>query len=258
MKNKTINRFIFLMGFLLCMYPLFSSIYDQHQQNKMISTYFTSVEQFSDEDLTQQIDEARQYNENLYRGYVVSDYEKIMCLTDNGMIAQIQIPSINVSLPIYHGTSEDVLSVGVGHLPSSSFPVGGINTRAVLTGHRGMASAKLFTRLDELEINDYFYINVGKEVLAYKIMEIEVIEPEQLEKLSIVDNEDLVSLITCTPYGINTHRLVITGKRTPYSREAKTKTKHMSLRESLFVLIPIILLILYFLKGKVYEKKNCT
>ena len=249
-----INRILILSGFILCMFPLFSSIFQNINQSKVISTYFKEIEDFDPNEIAKQIQKARAYNESFYNGYRM-DYESILNFTSNGMMGQIEIPKIQLSLPIYHGVNEDVLSIGAGHLPSSSFPVGGTSTRSILTGHTGLASAKLFTRLDELEKGDLFYIYVGKEVLAYKVKDIQVIEPEQLDQLEIIEGCDIVSLVTCTPYGINTHRLVINGYRTDYQKKQKEniKKKWISNREMIFVLIPAVLLLFYIRYGKHYE-----
>ena len=174
-------------------------------------------------------------------------------------MGSIEIPSININLPIYHGTSDEVLSAGVGHLNESSLPVGGINTRSVLTGHRGLPNSKLFTRLDELEIGDLFFIRVLNETLAYKVSDIEVIEPEDVSGLEIEAGKDLVSLITCTPYGLNTHRLVVTGERTEYEPAIyeNIESKNMSIREYVFLAIPFVFLtIVAVRRGKSARKKD--
>ncbi|MGM9948212.1 class C sortase [Floccifex sp.] len=252
-----IRKIIFLTGFLLCMLPLLCSSYESFLQNKMISTYFSQIEENETLDIQKEMEKAHQYNEQLLYGKE-TNYNQILWFGENGMIAQIKIPSISVSLPIYHGVSEDVLSIGVGHLPSSSFPVGGLQTHAILTGHTGLAKSKLFTRLDELETGDCFYIYVGNDVLAYEVENIQVILPEQLDCLTIQNNRDLVSLVTCTPYGINSHRLVVTGKRIPYSKsqEENIEKKSTSFREFCFVFIPILIFISYVIKEKYHEKHH--
>ncbi|MGN1277730.1 MAG: class C sortase, partial [Floccifex sp.] len=252
-----IRRILFLTGFLLCMLPLLSSSYESFLQNQMISSYFSQIEEKDTIDIQQEIEKAHQYNEQLLYGKE-TNYEQILWFGDNGMIAQIKIPSISVSLPIYHGVSEDVLSIGIGHLPSSSFPVGGLHTHAILTGHTGLAKSKLFTRLDELEMGDCFFIYVGNEILAYEVENIQVILPEQLDSLTIQTNRDLVSLVTCTPYGINSHRLVVTGKRIPYSKsiEENIEKKKISMREFCLVFIPVLIFVVYLLKGKYYESSH--
>ena len=178
-----------------------------------------------------------------------------------GMMCVLEIPSIDLRLPVYHGTSEAVLKEGVGHLMDSSLPIGGENTHCVMTGHRGLASARLFTRLDELKEGDEFFLEVLGEKLAYKVEEINVILPEEVESLEIRPGEDLVSLVTCTPYGINTHRLVITGKRVVYEekKEEEIKKKRPSVREMIFTMIPILFLVYVVIERikRKREKRNC-
>lgn len=208
----------------------------------------------TEEDFQELMATANTYNEALYQfsnasigdaANILSDasYNSILNLTGNGMMGTIEIPSISVNLPIYHGTSDEVLTVGVGHAQGSSLPVGGINTRSILTGHRGLPNAKLFTRLDELENGDMIYIRICDQILAYQVYLIEVIEPEEVEKVETIENKDLISLVTCTPYGINSHRLVITAERVEYIPEEydSITNKIPSVREILFTVTPILL-----------------
>ena len=162
----------------------------------------------------------------------------------------IQIPKIDVNLPIYHGTDDQVLSIGVGHVQNSSLPVGGNSTRTLLTGHRGLPNSKLFTRLDELEEEDLFFLDICGCTLAYQIYSIEVIEPDEVGKLDPVNDEDIATLITCTPYGINTQRLIVNGKRIPYSIKVQESIPEemMSLRELFFTVLPFLFLFLLLIK----------
>ena len=160
-------------------------------------------------------------------------------------MGSLEIPKIDVNLPIYHGTGEEALSSGVGHLKGTSLPIGGSNTHAVLSGHRGLPSSKLLIRMDEIEKGDYFFIKICNQTLAYKVISIKVVDPEDVSSLEIKVNEDLVSLVTCTPYGINTHRLIVTGTRSEYE-ESNYDTIQESLpsfREMLFTLLPFILVL---------------
>lgn len=161
-------------------------------------------------------------------------------------MARIEIPKINVDLPIYHGVSESVLSKGVGHLRSGSLPVGGESTHAALSGHRGLPSSKLFTRLDELEKGDLFYIDVLGRTLAYRICDIQTTDPQDTDLLEIQEGRDLVTLITCTPYGINTKRLLITGERAAYEKQEKESIQGsmMSIRELIFTAAPFVIVTL--------------
>ena len=217
-KKKRIRTILFIAGLLLCAYPLIASVMDQKYQQSVIQTYQGKMNQASDEKVQEVKKEAIRYNEMLWQanGIIVGNmeqgilgeesYQKQLNLSGTGMMGTISIPKINVNLPIYHGTAEEVLANGVGHLQESSLPVGGENTHCILTGHRGLPNAKLFTRLDEMEQGDLFFITVCGEKLAYQVTEIEIIHPEDVEGLGIQAEKDLVSLITCTPYGLNTKR----------------------------------------------------
>lgn len=261
-----------VLGIGLCAYPLASSIHEGMIQNNVLSTYTKKVNQSNKVDIKKQVEKAHKYNDVLFQtmGASVGDfdtgilsddsYENILNISGKGVMGSIEIPKISVNLPIYHGTSDDVLSNGVGHLQNSSFPVGGKNTRTILTGHRGLPNAKLFTRLDEIKKNDLFYIKVGNKTLAYQVFKIEVIKPDEVDKLAIEEGKDLATLITCTPYGINSHRLVITGKRVPYSpkKKAEIKPEMMSWRELAFTALPFILVaivILRYVKNRRKERK---
>lgn len=255
-RRKILKGCIFLIGFMICCYPLMSSWICRQYQKDAVQTYENSLKSCEETKIQELMEEAVHYNDALFqsRGYWVDDetrnilgqehYYEILNISGYDVMGSIEIPKINVNLPIYHGVSEEVLSIGVGHLEGSSFPIGGINTRAILTGHRGLPNAKLFTRLDELEQNDLFFIHVLDEVLAYKITSIEVIEPDDVEGLEIVPEKDLVSLITCTPYGINTHRLVVTGERITYEKAQydSIEQEMMSYRELVFLCIPFLFL----------------
>lgn len=265
-KLNLLWNLIIIIGLLICSYPIYSNLSNYKDQYDAIHSYQKEVKHTKTADLSSMIKEAKEYNEALYNYQKTGladeklsskNYKKLLSLNGAKTIGTLEIPSINVNLPIYHGTSESVLNVAVGHLSSSSLPVGGKNTRAVLTGHRGLPSSKLFTRLDELKKGDLFYVKVGNKTLAYKVYKIETILPTEVEKLSVEDGKDEVSLVTCTPYGINTHRLVVTGKRTKYIPEVKDgiKRKIPSIRECAFTLIPI-LLIIYFVYSSISKKKK--
>lgn len=265
-KSNLLWNLIIIIGLFICSYPIYSNLSNYKDQYDAIHSYQKEVKHTKAIDLSSMIKEAKEYNEALYNYQKTGladeklsskNYKKLLSLNGSKTIGTLEIPSINVNLPIYHGTSESVLNGAVGHLSSSSLPVGGKNTRAVLTGHRGLPSSKLFTRLDELKKGDLFYVKVGNKTLAYKVYKIETILPTEVEKLSVEDGKDEVSLVTCTPYGINTHRLVITGKRTKYIPEVKDgiKRKIPSIRECAFTLIPIFLII-YFVYSSISKKKK--
>ena len=241
------------------------------QQNNTISTYESKVKHTDKAKINEQIQKAHNYNDMLFQtmGASVGDintdilsdesYENILNLTGKGIMGSIEIPKIGVDLPIYHGTSDDVLSNGVGHLQNSSFPVGGENTRTVLTGHRGLPNAKLFTRLDELKKDDLFYIRVGNKTLAYQIYKIEIVKKEEApDVLGIEEGKDLATLLTCTPYGINTQRLILTGKRVPYSEKKKEaiEPEMMSWRELLFTALPFVIVFILLVKYVLKKRKE--
>lgn len=243
---------MFVVGFLVCMYPVFSNLMDHQAQYDAVHTYQEHIKETKTDEIENIIKDAKIYNKKIYEfqktGKADDDlsdlnYKSKLSIENSPVMGTIEIPKIDVDLPIYHGTSDAVLSDGIGHLASSSLPVGGNNTRAVLTGHRGAPNAKLFTRLDELEKGDLFYIKVGNDTLAYKVYKIQIIKPSQVDRVKIEEGEDEVSLLTCTPYGISSHRLVVTGKRTKYVPEVKESIKKgiPSIRELTFTAAPVFL-----------------
>lgn len=267
-KNKVITNIFFFIGIMLCLYPIVSRIFSSITQQTLISTHESIVMKNTGE-MKQILTNAQKYN-SLLNGAkstinsispkdmkILNEYNKQLNINGDGIMGTIEIPKINVNLPIYHGTSDRVLSKGVGHFEESSLPVGEENTRTILTGHRGLPNAKLFTRLDEVKKEDLFFIRVCGETLAYKVKKIEVINPEDVEKLSIIPQKDLVSLVTCTPYGVNTHRLVVTGERVPYKEKMENTVKKnlFSFYELCFTILPIILIVIMIWK-KYKERKQ--
>lgn len=270
-KKRISTKFLYMLGVLLCAFPLLSSIYTGVEQNNMLSTYKSEVTATDTQTIEEQVELAHKYNEALFQisnssvgdmsTDILSDesYNSILDITGKGIIGTIEIPKIDVNLPIYHGTDDDVLSNGIGHIQTSSFPVGGINTRTVVSGHRGLPNAKLFTRLDELVKNDLFYFKVGGETLAYKIYKIEVVKKDEApDVIGIEEGKDLATMITCTPYGINTHRLIITGKRVPYNPKKKKaiSPKRMSLREIAFTALPFVIVFILLVKYVLKKRKE--
>lgn len=211
---------ILLAGLSLLLYPSFADWWNSFQQNQAIADYTTALEQLPEEDYTKMFEDAAVYNEELRKlKYPLMYYEDVpgysdlLNITGNGIMGYIKIPKINVELPIYHGTSEGVLQVAVGHLEGSSLPIGGENTHAVFSAHRGLPSAKLFTDLDELVEGDTFYVTVADRTLTYQVDQILIVLPSDVEPLYVQEGMDLCTLITCTPYGINSHRLLVRGHR---------------------------------------------
>lgn len=242
---------VLLIGLCVLLYPVASEILSRLTQTSTITSYQKAVDNLSDEEITKMLTAAQDYNKNLYSA-VLSDpftddedvdesYDGLLSV--DGALGYLEIPKIDVYLPMFYGSTEAVLEKGVGHLKNTSLPVGGVSTHAVLTGHRGLPSATLFTDLDQLVNGDIFYIHVFNEVLAYKVDQIKVVEPEDTEDLTIVEGKDYVTLVTCTPYGINTQRLLIRGERTEYVPIETHHQTAMQLVSEVFV-VPTIFIII--------------
>lgn len=270
MSRKWLLRIIFLAGFLLLLYPLISNMVHQRQQSDAVASYDSAVSNRSEEEIQEILNQATKYNNMLFQsnGAIVDNMDTSILSDEsynsllnqaNGIMGSIEIPKIDVDLPIYHGTEDDILSVGVGHIQGTSLPVGGENTHCVLSGHRGLPGSSLFTRLDEMKEGDLFFLSVMGETLAYKVYDIQVVDPDNTEVLEITAGKDDVSLVTCTPYGLNTHRLVVTGERVPYEESEYNSigSELPSLRELLFIAIPFVLLaVAGGLKFKDWRKKK--
>lgn len=212
---------ILLAGLGILLYPTISDYWNSFHQTQAIANYDEAVSKLEETDYEALLMEARAYNESLRQlsfpfidhGQLEEQYTHALDVAGNGIIGYVTISRIDVELPIYHGTSDAVLNVAVGHLEGSTLPVGGGSTHSVLSAHRGLPSAKLFTNLDKMEEGDTFTITVLNELLTYEVDQILIVEPGQLEDLNVIAGEDHVTLMTCTPYGINTHRLLVRGKR---------------------------------------------
>ena len=222
-KNRStiILVLIFIVGLSLLLYPSLSDYWNSFHQSRAIATYAEAVADLDDVDYEKMWQEAEEYNEQLKNKTnrwtmteeEEEEYNRILDVGGTGIMGYIEIPEIKVSLPIYHGTDEGVLQIAVGHIPGSSLPIGGIGTHSVVSGHRGLPSAKLFTNLDELKEGDIFMIRVLDETLTYEVDQIRIVEPDDLTSLEIDPEQDLCTLVTCTPYGVNTHRLLVRGHR---------------------------------------------
>ena len=274
MKSKIATFFVvlfFIAGLGVFNYPVISTLYNQLHEGTVMSSYDEKVAQMEQEELDALYKQAQDYNRKIAeegptvqdafeQGETVEDelYDQTLNMEGSGVMGSIEIPKIHVFLPIYHGTSPDVLEVGVGHLQGSSLPVGGDTTHSILTGHRGLPSAELFTNLDRLEEGDIFYIHILRKTLAYKIYNIETILPEEVENLIIEEGKDLITLVTCTPYGINSHRLLLHAERTVYEEpeqeintaEARSQNLWKWLLEQKSFLISaavLVLLLLYLI-----------
>lgn len=218
-----------LLAIGIMLYPILSSMYIDSHQAKLELQYQEQVEEKGNEELLKAKEEAVNYNKAIKPGTkedetfsqeaqikAAKNYGNILNVNGDSVMGFIEIPKISVHLPIYHGTDDNILERGIGHLVGSSVPIGGKSTHAILTGHSGMASNKLFSDLKDLVVGDIFYIKVLDETLAYQVDQIDVVLPHEVANLRIMDGEDYVTLVTCTPYAVNTHRLLVRGTRIPY------------------------------------------
>lgn len=268
---------LLLAGVSLLLYPSLSDYWNSMHQTRAIASYAETVSQLDTAQYDEMWKAAQDYNRSLAQretAFALTDeqkaaYESLLDVSGLGVMGYIEIPEIDCSLPIYHGTEESVLQVAVGHLEWSSLPVGGEGTHCVLSGHRGLPSAKLFTNLDKLAVSDTFLLRVLDEVLTYEVDQILIVEPEQVDALGIVPGEDYCTLVTCTPYGINTHRLLVRGHRVENTPEAARMhvtadaTQFDPLLVAPVLAIPVLLLLLMILlvpkrRRKSREDKNDT
>ena len=222
--------FILFIGLSLLLYPSVSDYWNSFHQTRAITSYAESVAKLDNTRYDSLWEEARTYQQTLrfrVNPFVLPEdqkqtYENALDVAGLGVMGYIEIPEIDVSLPIYHGTEESVLQIAVGHLDWSSLPVGGESTHCVLSGHRGLPSAKLFTHLDKLREGDTFLLRILDEVLTYQVDQILIVEPHETAALRLVEGKDYCTLVTCTPYGVNTHRLLVRGHRVDNAEQAKT------------------------------------
>lgn len=263
-KKMVKSRVLLIVGILLCSSPLALYTYHHSIEKDVLKYYQESIQTGDQNEYLAGVELAKEYNESLYDGsddnlmFLQDCYQEALNPLKNGMMGWIEIPKVNLNLPIYHGTSSETLAKGVGHLEMTSLPVGGINTRTVISGHRGLPSAQMFTRLDELGYNDLFYFHIGDDILAYQIYQIEVIEPTEVEKIAIIPGEDLATLMTCTPYGINSHRLLLTGKRVNFDQQKYlTIPKSLpSARELFITFFPLAILFIILFIQIIHRKEN--
>lgn len=262
MKKGTITNIILililLVGLSLLLYPSVSDYWNSFHQSRAIASYADEVANIDEEKYADLWQAAEEYNQSLLgrsNNYLLSDeqkteYEELLDITGTGVMGYVEIPSINCSLPIYHGTEESVLQIAVGHLEWTSLPVGGESTHCVLSGHRGLPSAKLFTDLDKLVVGDTFVLRILNEILTYEVDQILIVEPHETEALHIADGMDYCTLVTCTPYAKNTHRLLVRGHRIENAESASTvrvtadAVQIEPLIVAPLVAIPILLLLL--------------
>lgn len=270
-KSNFTNIFlvlILLAGLSLLLYPTVSDYWNSFHQSKAITSYAEDVANMNEEVYDRMLDEAYAYNraildrENIYAltEEQKERYNKILDVTETGIMGYVEIPSINCSLPIYHGTEESVLQIAIGHLDWTSLPVGGMSSHCVISGHRGLPSAKLFTDLDEMSEGDIFMLRVLDEVLTYEVDQISIVLPTQVEELHIEEGEDYCTLVTCTPYGVNTHRLLVRGHRIENidTKTIRVTADAMQIAPVLVapaVAVPILLCLLLWLMIKYRKRK---
>ena len=276
MKKKSSNFItvllvlILLVGLSLLLYPSVSDYWNSFHQTKAITEYSERVANLDEDQYAEIWDAAADYNASLLdraNSYLLSDaqeetYKQLLNVSGDGVMGYIEIPSIQCSLPVYHGTAESVLQIAVGHLEWTSLPVGGESTHCVLSGHRGLPSAKLFTNLDTLGVGDVFMLRILDEVLTYEVDQILIVEPNDMDALQMVPGQDLCTLVTCTPYGINSHRLLVRGHRIDNIPEAKivhVTADAIQIEPMIvapIVAIPMLLMLLLFLLLPKTKKKS--
>ena len=276
MKKKSSNFttillvLILLAGLSLLLYPSVSDYWNSLHQSRTIATYAEEVANLDTDEYLELWDAAAEFNASITKRdniFLLTEserdhYEELLNLSGNGIMGYIEIPSIDCTLPIYHGTDEGVLQIAVGHLDWTSLPVGGESTHCVLSGHRGLPSAKLFTNLDKLVVGDVFMLRILDEVLTYEVDQILIVEPNDMDALQMVPGQDLCTLVTCTPYGINSHRLLVRGHRIDNIPEAKivhvtADATHIEpMIVAPIVAIPMLLMLLLFLLLPKTKKKS--
>ena len=260
---------MFIIGFSVLLYPAVSEYINAKHASRVISSYSDTIEDASDDRLGAFFTEAEDFNRRLrstagafYEPELVDGYDSALNITGTGIMGYIDIDKLEVELPIYHGVSAEVLQIGIGHLPGTSLPVGGASTHCVVSGHRGLPSARLFTDLNKLEIGDRFTITVLNRILTYEVDQIKVVLPTDTDDLQIADGKDYCSLVTCTPYGINTHRLIVRGVRTDNAETIKKvgiSVKNEAFRISRFITMPIAaipLLILALILMFIHDRRD--
>lgn len=274
MKRKMVNGLILLLvlaGIVTLAYPYASFWLSSRNQSYAVQQYDDSLEKLTAEQLREEWERAKAYNDALSPNSIYDpfasgqsgmdeEYLSLLNLDVNGVMGSIKIPRINVELPIFHGTAAEILEKGAGHMEGSALPVGGDGMHTVLTGHTGLSTAKLFTDLTELTIGDEFYIQVLDQMLAYRIDQIKVVEPTDMEAILPVSGKDYVTLVTCTPYGVNSHRLLVRGERTEYTQEEIAQriadTESVTSKETWLLYLGIGLIILLFLVVLVVRKRK--
>ena len=263
-KRSVVRIFISIfsvLGFLGCtialLYPVISDRWNRYRDMQLITNYNEKISNLSEDDYTDIINSANEYNKKLRmkgketvtdKEYAPDEYyESMLNLTGTGMMGYIEIPCIGVKEPIYHYSIDDILAHGIGHIHGSSLPVGGDSTYSILTGHRGLPNQKFFSDLDQVDVGDNFYIHILNETLAYKVYDIQIIKPTEVEHLKIQDGKDLMTLVTCTPYGVNTNRLLVKGERIEFNQEENVSDGFVTNEEHKEIVDPAIWVFIGFM-----------
>lgn len=261
---------VLLVGLSVMLYPIVSNWWNERVQSHAVASYNDAIVQMDEDKTEELLDAAYAYNRKIanlnapFSDYVkIAGYDEILDVSGTGIMGYITIPAIGVELPIYHGTSEAVLNVAAGHLQGSAIPVGGENTHAVISAHRGLPSAKLFTDLDKMVVGDVFTITILDEVYTYQVEEILIVQPYEMNRLAIIPDRDYVTLMTCTPYGVNTHRLLLRSKRIETIYELDVKVVADALKVDPLYVVPLIaaplllaLLIFWIFGGKRKKERS--
>ncbi len=274
-KNKGLKKqlpniifsLIFLAGLSIFLYPSVSNYINSKNQSRVVSSYDAAIASLTEEDYSRFWEAAYKYNEELAPKPMhftlnedeLAEYNSILDPLGNGVIGTIEIENIGVNLPIYHGTEETVLQVGIGHLEGTSFPTGTTTTHVVLSGHRGLPSAKLFSDLDQMIVGDTFLLHILDQTFAYQIDQINIVLPEETQDLAIQPGKEYVTLVTCTPYGVNTHRLLVRAKRVDYNEETRLIVPADAIKYGNLIVAPFIgapLLLIAFIVFMILTSKG--
>lgn len=257
MKNKKLSLILlstFFLGLFILLYPMISQYWNSRVSSQVINNYEGMMNKISINDYEKMLQEADNYNKALLKLHYplmeyskLKNYEDILNVNDDGMMGYISIPKIKVEIPIYHGISSNVLNRAVGHMEGTSLPVGGIGTHSVLSAHRGLPTSKLFTDLNKLELGDEFSITILNNEVTYRVNKIEVVKPSAIKNIKIDKNKDYVTLVTCTPYGINTHRLLVRGERISDSNEKTVYINSEAYQIDKLIVTMVISLIMVFI-----------
>lgn len=260
---------VFLFGLSLLLYPTVSDRWNTFHQSHAVASYIEKVSTMKDDEYNNILNQAREYNSTVTdKGikFRLSDgelkqYESVLNITDSGIMGYVEIPKINCKLPIYHGIDDSVLQVAIGHIAGTSLPVGGESSHCVISGHRGLPSAMLFTDIDKLEQGDTFAIHVLDETLYYEVDRIRIVKPEQTKDLRITKGEDYCTLVTCTPYGVNSHRLLVRGHRLQNQKDSSVRVTADAIQYEPIIIVPIIalpilivLIIIFFIRERLRKR----